>query len=234
MLLPPGSMLLLPGLRLFPESMLFLPESMLPPSSAGISNVQHAAGRPPSSPGSGFGEKDLIMSAVEKTTRPAENGSWISCHIFTPANARTNANSTIATDLAAAAELSPPPPPPASVIFLLPHAEIEKIGRLILESFFSRAFKKEMMNVETIESMIRLAMNIPKNDRAEKLSGSALARAYPRLWAMICDENVPDEDVWKFVAVMLDQLEKVDRGSIDMEAATRSVGQAVIGRYHSS
>ena len=86
---------------------------------------------------------------------------------------------------------------------------------------------------EEIESEVESMLNEHDVSKRKGMS-EELAAKYPRLHSIVASGECADDDVRSFLGLMLQQLRSVENNERDMESATRSVGQAVISRYHNN
>jgi hypothetical protein len=88
------------------------------------------------------------------------------------------------------------------------------------------------MDVADIRRNVEELLLIPKGHRLEMTGFSDFSSKYPRLHALVCDVTSTDDDVRRFVGMMLGALSKLDAHEITIDDATKEIGQAVIHRFH--
>ena len=88
------------------------------------------------------------------------------------------------------------------------------------------------MDVVCIRRNVDALLAIPAHRRKASTDFSDFEAKYPRLHALVCDDTASDDDVRRFVGMMLGALSKLDANETTIDDATQAIGQAVAQRYH--
>lgn len=90
----------------------------------------------------------------------------------------------------------------------------------------------DVVKLDRLESLLYDAFKVPKAERSTCKEVKEVGETHPLLAEKICDICIDDEELKKFVYIMIDKLRSVTRDKATIESATKDVSSILIGKYH--